>query len=167
MNVQFKITSDLLALIRADLRRPHPFAHERVGFISAGLAQSARATLVLARSYRPVADEDYLDEPSVGAMMGPGAIRKAMELALLGGVAVFHVHCHSGTGIPAFSRVDTRESAKFVPDFLKVAPQNIHGSLVLSRDMAAGLFWGIGVRSPQAIGRFVEIGAPMRQWRAL
>ena len=37
MKVCFKITTVLLTAIRSDLRRPHPFAHERVGFISAGL----------------------------------------------------------------------------------------------------------------------------------
>jgi hypothetical protein len=38
MNIRFKITSALLATVRIDLRRPHPFAHERVGFVAAGLA---------------------------------------------------------------------------------------------------------------------------------
>lgn len=164
MNVQFKITTALLETIRADLRRPHPFAYERVGFISAGLAQSAEAVLVLARLYRPVADEDYLPDPLVGAMMGPEAIRKALECALIGRVAMFHVHTHSGVGVPEFSGVDVRESAKFVPDFLKVAPQKIHGAIVLSDNAAAGQFWVARDGHPQRVTRFVEVGAPIRKW---
>src|SRR5690606_33084922 len=65
MNIRFKITASLLAAIRADLRRPHAFAHERVGFISAGLAAAHDDLITLAREYRPVRDEDYLPDPSV------------------------------------------------------------------------------------------------------
>jgi hypothetical protein len=120
--------------------------------------------LILARNYHPVADEDYLDSTAVGAMMGPEAIRKAMELGLLKRDAVFHVHSHGGRGVPAFSSIDRREHAKFVPDFLKVAPQNIHGALVLSDCAGAGVIWTAGARAPERISNFVEVGAPLRKW---
>jgi hypothetical protein len=164
MRVRFKITTALLASIRADLDRPHPFAYERVGFILAGVAACASEVLVLAREYQPVADEDYLPDDSVGAMMGPEAIRKAMEWAWLKKVAIFHVHSHGGRGIPGFSRVDARESAKFVPDFLKVAPEMIHGAVVLSDHAAVGRFWVAGNGGPQDVSEFVEVGMPMRKW---
>ena len=128
MRVRFRITTRLLASIRADLGRPHAFADERVGFILAAVAQSATAVLDLAQEHHPVADEDYFPDPSVGRDDGTEAIRKAMEWAFLKKVSVFHVHSHGGRGIPRFSGVDRRESAKFVPDFLKVAPQMIHGA---------------------------------------
>jgi hypothetical protein len=164
MKVRFKITTALLASIHADLRRPHGFAFERVGFILAGIAQSASGFLILAQEYRPVADEDYLPDDSVGAMMGPEAIRKAMEWAWMNKVSVFHVHSHGGQGIPRFSTVDVRESAKFVPDFLKVAPEMIHGAIVLSDDAALGRFWVFGSGGPQGVSQFVEVGMPMRKW---
>lgn len=164
MKVHFKISSDLLALVRADLRRRHQFAHERVGFILASLAKTAEGVLVLAQSYHPVADQDYLHDPSVGAMMGPNAIRKAMEFALIKRVAIFHVHSHGGIGIPGFSGVDIRENAKFVPDFLKVAPQNIHGAIVLSDSAAFGQYWIARDRLPQPINGFSEIGRPIVKW---
>jgi len=164
MKINFKITTDLLVLIRADLRRHHPFAHERVGFILAGLAKSAEGVLVLAHTYHPVADQDYLPDTSVGAMMGPEAIRKAMELALIKRVAIFHVHSHGGIGIPNFSGVDIRENAKFVPDFLKVAPQNVHGAVVLSDNAAAGQFWVARDRHSQPISKFIEVGRPIIKW---
>jgi hypothetical protein len=164
MRIRFKITTGLLASIRADLGRPHAFAYERVGFISAAVAWSAWGVLVLAQEHHPVADEDYLPDPSVGAMMGPEAIRKAMELAFMKKVSIFHVHSHGGLGIPGFSGVDLRETAKFVPDFLKVAPEMIHGSVVLSDDAAAGQFWVSGNSEPEDVNEFVEVGAPMRKW---
>ena len=164
MKVNFKITNALLTTIRVDLCRRHRFAHERVGFVLCGLAKSSEGILILAQNYHPAADQDYLPDPSVGAMMGPEAIRKAMEFALINRVAIFHVHSHGGIGIPDFSGVDVRENAKFVPDFLKVAPQNIHGAVVLSDTAAAGQFWVARGRDSQPITGFVEIGRPIGKW---
>jgi hypothetical protein len=164
MNVRFRITASLLAAIRADLGRPHEFAHERVGFILAALARSARSVLVVAHSYRPVSDEDYLRDTRFGAMIGAEAIRKAMEFGLVEGASIFHVHTHGGTGIPGFSFIDRQENAKFVPDFLKVAPQNIHGAVVLSGDAATGLYWATSNKNPEWISEFVEVGTSIRKW---
>lgn len=164
MNIRFKIGAKLLSEIRHDLHRPHPFAYERVGFISAGLATYAGGVLVLAREYRPVADDNYVKDRSVGAMMAPEAIRKAQEWALLQRVAIFHIHTHGGHGIPRFSGVDLRENPKFVPDFLKVAPQNLHGAIVLSGDAAFGQFWTKRNTSADDLADFVEIGSTLRHW---
>ena len=165
MNLLFKITSVLLATIRVDLHRPHPFAHERVGFISAGLSATGGDVLILAREYRPVLDHDYLRDPSVGAMMGPDAIRKALQWAMQSGCALFHVHSHGGQGVPGFSSTDLRENAKFVPDFLKVAPQCIHGVIVLSDTAARGQVW-LDRQRPHSFVTFTEVGATIRTWRA-
>ena len=164
MKVRFKITTSLLTAIRSDLRRPHPFAHERVGFISAGLSAVSDGLLVLAREYRPVADDEYLDDRTVGAMMGPDAIRNALQWALQESVAIFHVHTHGGNGIPRFSGIDLRENAKFVPDFFKVAPQCAHGAIVLSDTAAHGLIWVGRSRPNHFITSFVEVGVPVRKW---
>ena len=166
MKIHFKITSALLSSIRFDLRRPHAFAHERVGFLSAGLSAMGDDLLVLARDYRPVADDDYLNDPSVGAMMGPEAIRKALQWAMQSGAALFHLHSHGGKGVPGFSGVDLRENAKFVPDFLKVAPRVPHGAIVLSDTAASGQAW-LARRHPHMfIDRFTEVGPSLRTWRA-
>lgn len=166
MNIRFKITSALLATIRIDLRRPHPFAHERVGFIVAGLAAAHNELLVLAREYRPVRDDEYLADPSVGAMMSAQAIRRARQCAMDERAAIFHVHTHGGRGIPGFSGVDTRENAKFIPNFVSVAPQCVHGAIVLSDTAAFGQIW-LGRAAPQPfIAAFSEVGMPIRSWRA-
>lgn len=166
MNISFKITGRLLATIRADLRGPHPFAHERVGFISAGLAAAHDNLIILAREYRPVRDEDYLPGSSVGAMICAEAIRAARQWAMNERVASFHVHTHGGRGVPGFSGVDIRENARFVPNFLSVAPHAVHGAIVLSDTAAFGQVW-LGHKSPQPfITRFAEVGMPIRNWRA-
>ena len=164
MRVRFKITTALLTAIRSDLRRRHPFARERVGFISAGLSAVGADLLVLAREYRPVADEEYLNDPTVGAMMGPDAIRNALQWALQDGVAMFHVHSHGGQGIPAFSGIDLRENAKFVPDFFNVAPRCAHGAIVLSDNAAHGQVWFGRTQPRNLVTSFVEVGVPLRKW---
>ena len=164
MTLQFKITRRLLQEIRQDLVRPHPFAYERVGFISAALSFAADNMWILARSYRPVADNDYLEDPTVGAMMGPEAIRKALQWAMLERVAIFHVHTHGGRDQPGFSRVDLREQAKFVPNFFQIAPQCPHGAIVLSDTSAYGHIWLDGDEPHEVITRFVEVGMPLNIW---
>lgn len=166
MKALFKITHALLAEIRADLIRPHAFAHERVGFISAGLSSMGHDLVVMARRYRAVRDEDYLNDRTVGAMMGREAIRNALEWAMQAGHAVFHVHTHGGHGVPGFSGVDIRENRKFVPDFFKVAPQCAHGALVLSDDAARGQIWVDRTGAPLPIHSFVEVGPKLVKWGA-
>ena len=166
MNIRFKITSALLTTIRIDLHRPHPFAAERVGFIAAGLAAAHDQLLILAREYRPVRDDEYLPDPSVGAMMGPDAIRRARQWAMDERAAIFHVHTHGGRGIPGFSGIDMRENAKFVPNFVSVVPHAVHGAIVLSDTAAFGQVW-LDRKSPQPfIAAFSEVGIPIRSWRA-
>lgn len=164
MNVRFKIQRVLLASVRADLSRPHPFASERVGFISAGLASAGNDLLVLAREFQALDDDEYLQDPSYGALMGPDAIRRALQTAITTGSAMFHVHQHHGTGVPYFSPLDLTENDKFVPDFFKVAPKMAHGTIVLSSNAASGQIWFSGNKPHQAIQDFVEVGAPMRKW---
>jgi hypothetical protein len=165
MNTTFKANSALFAAMRQDLRRPHAFAHERIGFLSAGIAATDEGLLLLARSYRPIADEDYLPDPSVGAMMNAVAIRKALQWAMSERVAIFNVHSHGGRGVPGFSTVDLRESAKYVPDFFKLAASRPHGAIVLSNDAAYGKIW-FNKGETAIISKFVEVGAPLRKWMA-
>lgn len=164
MMIRFKINADLLAGIHADLVRPHAFAHERVGFISAGFAPVGNDLIALARAYRPVLDEDYLNDPSVGAMMGREAIRKVLEWSLQAGHAMFHVHAHGGWGIPGFSSVDLRENRKFVPDFFKVSSRYPHGAIVLSDTAACGQIWLNRSKDPVAIDDFVVVGPDFKKW---
>lgn len=162
MRVVFKVVDRLLERVRHDLARPHEFAAERVGFFVCRAASLApEDVVVLAHDYRPVEDEHYLDDPSVGAMMGPSAIRKALEFALNNKAGMFHVHMHDHAGRPKFSRTDARESAKFVPDFWNVRPEMPHGALVASKNSLWGLCWYPGMSEPIEIGEFVVIGSPM------
>ena len=165
MKVRFKITTALLTAIRSDLRRPHPFAHERVGFISAGLSASGDDLLVLAHAYRPRGRRRVPARPNSGRNDGSRRpFATLCSVALQGGVAMFHVHTHGGNGIPGFSGIDLRENAKFVPDFFKVAPQCAHGAIVLSDTAAHGLIWFGRAQPNEFITSFVEVGVPLCKW---
>jgi hypothetical protein len=164
----FRARTDLLDAVRKDLHRPHAFAAERVGFLICRAGRLDGAGLVLlAVGYDAVADEHYLEDPSVGAMMGPAAIRAAMQRAYNGGaedLGIFHVHMHGHLGRTGFSEVDDRESRKFVPDFFNVAPEMPHGAVVLSLDQAVGLCWPSPGAAPAPINRFASVGAPLKMW---
>lgn len=162
MRVIFRITADLLSVVRADLARPHPFAFERVGFIPCRFgALRPSGLVILAAGYRPVADGDYLEAAGYGALMGPAAIRTALEHAYNQPVGMFHVHVHAHRGAPTFSNIDVRETARFVPDFFNVRGSVPHGAVVLSLDSACGRVWLPTPRRSITITDFAVVGAPM------
>jgi hypothetical protein len=124
--------------------------------------------VILAAGYHAVEDDDYLDDPRVGAMMGPAAIRKALQRAYNGGaqdIGLFHVHMHEHSGMPGFSRVDLTEYMKFVPDFFNAVPAMPHGAIVLSHDRAIGLCWRTQDAQPVQINQFTGVGAPLSSWK--
>lgn len=168
MRVAFKITRALLGKVLDDLHRSHSFAAERVGFLLCRVgALKPSGWVVLAHDFQPVADEDYLRDRTVGAMMGPAAIRKAMQVAFSNEVCMFHVHLHDRHGQPWFSGIDLRETLKFVPDFWHVRPQLVHGAVVLSLDSAAGLCWHPRYSRPFRFSDISIVGAPMSVVRSV
>ena len=146
VSVLFRAAEAFMADVRRDLMRPHEFAHERIGFITTRAAAGRDHLVVLAEAYHPVADEDYVHDPRVGARIGQEALRKALNLALLNPVGVLHVHMHmEGTRL-WFSHIDLTEQLKYVPDFFKVRRTMPHGALVLSPRSVAGRIWFDGRR---------------------
>jgi hypothetical protein len=165
MNIIFRATDELMRSVRQDLMRPHPYAHERVGFITVRATSTDQALILLAQDYHPVADDEYLRDSSVGAMIGQEALRKALEIALLNPVGIFHVHMHLFPGRLWFSRTDLREQLRFVPDFFKVRPNMPHGALVLSPHTAAGRVWFAADRI-ERIAEFNTMGTRLQVSRS-
>lgn len=162
MKIHFKITVTLLDGIVADLRRTHPFAAERAGFIGCKLTKCRTGTLVLAHTYISLPDDWYVDDERFGCVFNLQAMRAAMQFALTNDASIFHVHLHDHSGLPWFSRPDIRESAQYIPDFWNVKPMLPHGTLVLSADAAAGLCWYPEIKKPIRISRITAVGFPMR-----
>lgn len=161
MTNHLKITRDLLDRVRSDLARPHPFASERVGFITVRAGTLKGGRILFAGDYLPVDDEDYLDEPGYGALMGSAAIRKALQHTYNEPVGMFHVHSHGGHGRTQFSHTDEMEMRNFVPDFFNARANLPHGALVLSCDSLHGYLWLSRANGPLPITRFTVVGQPM------
>jgi hypothetical protein len=165
MRARLKITGFMLDLIREDLERPHPFAFERVGFLTCGATSAPPAELLLlVRNYQPVADEDYQRDPGVGASIGAAAIRKALQSAYRPPSALIHVHSHGGFGRPGFSGVDLDSSRELVPSFFNSVPRLPHGAMVLSNNSALCLLWLGPDQQPIHVDGIVRVGAGYRRF---
>jgi hypothetical protein len=166
MTIHFKMLETLREAIMRDLRRPHPHAGERVGFVSARFGNSLHGLIVLAHSFHPVSDEHYDVDHEVGARFNSAAVRAALQVALSDDVGMFHVHVHTHRGIPWPSDMDWSEWKKFVPDFWHVRPNLPHGALILSEDRINGWCWYPRTNHPIRIHRFTLVGGGMQSWRS-
>lgn len=163
MRTHFKISQKLLEQIRTDLSRPHSFAYERVGFITCKVGTLEEGGWVmLAVNYHPVEDEDYVEDDSVGAMIGSAAIRKMMQRAYDEPYAVVHVHMHEHRGRPSPSITDAREMSKLIPNFWNVRRKFPHAAVILSHDSMSGTVWDPSEQTKFQIEDFTVVGAPMQ-----
>lgn len=159
MKIEFRISNNLLAEIHRDMDRPHPIAHERVGYVSCACSELPDfGLLILAEEYHPVADENYIDLPPAGATINSAAIRQAMTIAFSKKAAIFHIHRHEHLGRPHFGKLDKRENSRLVPDFFKVSRNKPHGAIVLSHDGINGACWLGPDMGPFDISAFSLVG---------
>ena len=163
MKVTLKLPADMHDEILKDLRREHPFAAERVGFIVARPTRSKTGIILIASRYVVVPDDGYAEDYSAGAVMNEKTIFGAMQIGYAENASVIHVHLHDGKGRPGFSGIDRRESAKFVPAFLGARPEYPHAAVILSSDSFVGLCWLKGKRKPLPMSRFVVVGRHLRK----
>lgn len=166
MNIHLRLLRPLLRQIHEDLSRSHPFAGERVGFLTCGIATLADpGLLLLGEVWHPVADEDYVNDARVGACIAGGAFRKVFQIAYRDPVAILHVHRHDHIGRPEFSYTDERSMREFVPGFFNACRSRPHGALVLSHNSAVGAIW-INANGPShSLGTVEIIGRPCEKWR--
>jgi hypothetical protein len=167
MTVEIRISGWLVKTVQADLRRPHSFAHERVGFLSCRTAALPHnGVLIIPVTYYPLTDDEYVENDEVGAMMSEGAIGRAMQRAYREHMSVIHVHEHGLAGRPSFSGIDVKEGREFMPDFFNSCPRQPHGLMVLSPDYATALVWRPG-RLDHCVASVTIVGTPVRfTWEA-
>ena len=166
MKITVKISGKTLDEVREDLVRPHPFAWERVGFLTACAAKVPRGLLLLVDKYLTVEDEDYERNETVGAQIGSDAMRKAVQAAYRPKRALLHIHSHGGLGKPHFSGVDLRSADEFIPGLFSPIPAMPHGLLVLSDDDANGKLWLGTERGAVKINEFIRVDSHYsKKWR--
>lgn len=164
MSATLRLPCQLYEKMIADLVRPHPFAHERVGIVYTRLSDAgAGHMLVFPVDYAPVPDGDYIHSASraVGAEISAVAIRRTMQHILDSGEGAFHVHLHAHQGRPRFSPVDERSLPGLVRSFGHAGPQAAHGALLFSEDAAIALVQ-LPYQADPAAARISIVGFPLR-----
>lgn len=117
-----------------DLRRSHPFAFERVGFISTNSKKLKSNTIIITvTGFQSVDDHDYMEDGSVGARINSTAIRKAMQMVLDKESGCFHVHLHDHKDTPSPSLTDKKGLPGVIDSFSNVSSEP-HGIMILSDD---------------------------------
>jgi hypothetical protein len=163
--IELRIPRDLLVKMRTDLRRPHPFADERVGLLTIVSVDAGFAgTLLLARDYISIPDDGYVEDASVGARINTSGVRLAVKLAHAGQrlrLGLVHVHLHSHSGLPVYSSTDRREIPRFVQGLVNVNNRGTHGFVVLSDDGATASFQLPGSTTSASADVVTEVGDPM------
>lgn len=166
MNLFIRLTRALHDEIRTDLRRPHAFALERIGFVFGRPSSGGDERVVLAIStYCALDDDEYLDDPSAGAVYSAGAIRRMRQRVLDAGESAFHVHEHHHLGRPRFSSVDEASLSQVVPSFSALSPTVPHGAIVFSDDHASAYVWWPGATSAAPVEAVSVVGFPLEVWR--
>ena len=157
----FRIMDTLVDRVRVDLRRHHPFAAERVGFILCKVAKSSDGWTILGYDYLGIADDAYIDDPHFGATISSAGFLPALQATLTNPISICHVHLHDHKGPTRFSGPDERESARFMPDFLKIRPTMPHSAVVIGKDHLWGKCWTDRRRPGEIISEFQIVGAPL------
>jgi hypothetical protein len=163
--ITLRISNTLFEEMLRDLRRPHQYAGERVGFMHCKQSALRSGNLLLAYKYEPIRDDQYVEDHTVGARFNGSSIREAMQMALTEGSSVFHVHLHEHRGQPRFSGVDRREMQQIMPCFVNLRPDRLHGALVLSFDSAFAHVWGTDLapkgKTPDKLSL---VGSRIKSW---
>jgi hypothetical protein len=161
MNTDIRMTRGLYDTMRRDLARPHNFAAERVGFVRAALGGGYESVIVLLMSYWPVPDDQYVNDPYVGARISGIAIRGAMQDVLSGTHGLFHVHLHDHIGRTKLSRTDQAEIPKLVSSFRHVGASQAHGSIIFTRDHCLAHVWLPNSQAMVPARKVSIVGYPM------
>lgn len=162
MKAILRLPSELVDVMQTDLRRPHEFAYERVGFLYCKQTALASGHLLLGARYEPILDDEYIPDSSVGARFNSIAIRTAMQRTLGGRFSALHVHLHGHIGLPRFSNTDKREMQALMPCFVNLCPERLHGALILSDDSATGRLWAVDLLEGFALQKITFVGPRMR-----
>lgn len=165
MSTQVRMLRSLYDCILADLRRPHPFAHERVGFLFTRMGTAANNTyLIFPVDYVPVLDDQYIPTTDfkVGAEISSEAIRYTMQRVMNTGEGVFHVHVHEHRGRPGFSRIDMNDLPLLARSFQHAYPATAHGGFLLSKDDCIAAIWLPAQHKPVMAEKITLVSYPLQ-----
>lgn len=164
MGTAIKLTSVLYTAMLADLARPHPFALERVGFVRARQTVGEDQLLILLTRYHSIPDDEYLEDPTVGARIGTNSLTWAMQACHAGRSThegLFHVHVHAHDGETDMSGTDATELPRVVSGLRAVNTATAHGIIIFSLNHGTAWVWHPGPGRPVRVDTISVIGAPL------
>ncbi|HEX3718945.1 MAG TPA: ThiF family adenylyltransferase [Verrucomicrobiae bacterium] len=138
MKMVIKIPREIHERAKRDLRRPHRFAGERVGFFSTRCTRLGDTNLVHCIEYDTVNDDHYVDDHTVGARIGSLAVTTAMSRSINDSVGQLHVHLHGSAGLPVPSRTDESELPPLARGLRNANGAEAHGWIILGECDAHG-----------------------------
>jgi len=135
VEIKLRLPGILYQRILKDLKRPHSFAYERVGFLYANtIVLQDETKIITFKEYEPVEDEHYIEDHSVGARIDANAIRHSMQKIYDDNCGGFHVHFHDHKGEPSMSPDDKEGLPGIIESFANVNRKQAHGILILSEN---------------------------------
>lgn len=156
--MQLRMPQSIHQEMRSDLRRSHPFAVERVGFI---FTKPAGDSVLVVTGYQSIPNQFYINDNSVGARIDHRAIALAMKRADMNKEGILHTHIHNKSGRPIFSRDDRADHPNLLRSFRNAAPGLAHGLMLLSTDKMMARVWLPQHESPVDIFRYTIINLPL------
>jgi len=162
--IKIKLTGALYSEILNDLKRRHPFAAERVGFVSGRMGTLADGQLILLTGYHSIPDCEYVRDSSVGARIGSNAITWAMQAAYHGRAkreGIFHIHLHGNRGRTGMSGTDSREIPPMIYGFQSVGREAAHGIIILSLNHGSTWAWLPSEQESIHAASMAVIGSPI------
>ena len=78
--IRMRLSETLVNNVLEDLRTPHSFAAERIGFLCCRQRSVPSGVLLLGCKYEPIRDDQYIQDDAVGARFDSSAIRSGMQL---------------------------------------------------------------------------------------
>lgn len=128
-----RIPKVLFDSMNNDLHRPHPFAMERVGFFSTNILKiGLKFTIITVTAYHSVPDDQYINDPHVGAKISSSTIREAMQRILSTGHGCLHVHLHGFDPSPSYT--DLNSLPEVAKAFHNANPEKASGYAIFGRD---------------------------------
>lgn len=145
-----------------DLKRPHPFAMERVGFFSTNMSNAGPYfKIITVTGYHLVDDNDYIDDPYIGAKINGTAIRQAMQRILTSGMGCLHVHLHNQTGKPGPSLTDLKSLPEVAKAFHNADPKPASGFAIFSQNSVYCMANASKEYKPFEVDQLTVVGYPM------
>lgn len=143
-----RIPEAVYSRIIADLRRPHAFAYERVGFAVVGTALiGGQVPVYCVNDYKPVEDAGYTPSRDAAATINSDAIRAALQLAMDTRQCILHVHAHEFSELPLFSPIDEADHGGLIRSFRNLGINRPYGFLLLGDGGFLMRIWRPGAKN--------------------